>query len=124
MVCLPKKKEGGLGVLNLRTQNEALLLNISTNFSTDQIHLGSISWEKNYNNGDLPQPRKKFLLVERYPKTLEFFHRTSNGKYLRWSNLSLLGRPLVAESPQSSHSRTLLICQRPYNLPQICNGGS
>ena len=54
LVSLPKS-EGGLGVLNLRTQNEALLLKYLHKFfnkvETPWVHL---VWEKYYSNGALP----------------------------------------------------------------------
>jgi len=45
MVCRAKD-EGGLGVLNLATQSEALLLKFSTISSTKQTSLGSLSLGK------------------------------------------------------------------------------
>jgi len=58
-VTLPKS-EGGLGVLNLRTQNEALLLKYLHKFfnkvDTPWVHL---IWEKYYSNGTLPSDQKK-----------------------------------------------------------------
>lgn len=54
MVCLPKK-EGGLGVLNLRTQNEAVLLKYLHKFYTKaDIPWVHLIWEKYYQNGRLP----------------------------------------------------------------------
>lgn len=54
MVCLPKF-EGGLGVLNLRTHNEALLLEyLDKFFNKKDISWVHIVWEKHYNNGKLP----------------------------------------------------------------------
>lgn len=54
MVCLPKS-EGGLGVLNLKGQNEALLLKYLDKF----FNKADIPWvhlvrEKYYSNGKLP----------------------------------------------------------------------
>lgn len=50
MVCVPKK-EGGLGVLNLRTQNEALLLKYLNNFfNRADIPWVHPVWEKHYGN--------------------------------------------------------------------------
>jgi hypothetical protein len=61
MVCLPKE-EGGLGVLNLKTQNEALLLKNLHKFynkvDTPWVHL---VWDKHYHNGKLPSHIKKDL---------------------------------------------------------------
>jgi hypothetical protein len=58
-VCLPKK-EGGLGVLNLRTQNEALLLkNLHKFYNQSDIPWVHLIWEKHYRNGSLPSNIKK-----------------------------------------------------------------
>lgn len=54
MVCLPKT-EGDLGVINLETHNDALLLkNFHKFFNKDDIPLVHLIWEKYYNNGKLP----------------------------------------------------------------------
>ena len=59
LVCLPKK-EGGLGVLNLRTQNEALLLkNLHKFFNRLDLPWVNLVWEKYYTNGSLPSTQKK-----------------------------------------------------------------
>lgn len=59
LVCLPKD-EGGLGVLNLKTHNEALILKnlhkFFNKFDTPWVHL---VWEKHYRNGKLPNHTKK-----------------------------------------------------------------
>jgi hypothetical protein len=54
MVCLPKK-EGGLGVLQLESQNEALLLKfLQKFFNKADIPWASLVWEKYYSSGKLP----------------------------------------------------------------------
>jgi hypothetical protein len=54
MVCLPKS-EGGLGVLQLETHNDALLLKyLHKFFNKAVIHLVHLIWEKHYGNGRLP----------------------------------------------------------------------
>ena len=59
MVCLAKK-EGGLGVLNLRTQNDALLLkHLHKFFNRCDIPWVNLVWELYYSNGSLPSTRKK-----------------------------------------------------------------
>jgi hypothetical protein len=59
LVCLPKD-EGGLGVLNLTTQNEALLLkNLHKFFSKVDTPWVQLVWEKHYQNGKLPSHIKK-----------------------------------------------------------------
>jgi len=49
MVCR-SKEEGGLGVINIRTQNEALLVKHRTNSSTEMTPLGSPWFGKNIMN--------------------------------------------------------------------------
>jgi hypothetical protein len=57
MVCLPK---GGLGVINLRAQNEALLLkNLHKFFNRVDTPWVQLVWEKHYQNGKLPSHIKK-----------------------------------------------------------------
>ena len=53
LVCLPKS-EGGLGVLNLQTQNEALLLKyLHKFFNRQNIPWVNLIWERHYANGSL-----------------------------------------------------------------------
>lgn len=59
IVCIPKK-EGGLGVINLRVQNEALLLkNLHKFYNRLDIPWVHLIWEKLYSNGNLPRWRRK-----------------------------------------------------------------
>jgi hypothetical protein len=54
------KTEGGLGVLDLQTQNEALLLkNLYKFFNRCDIPWVQLVWEKYYSNGRLPNHTKK-----------------------------------------------------------------
>ena len=54
MVCLPQK-EGGLRILDLRKQNEALLMkNLHKFFNRLDIAWVNLVWEKLYPNGKLP----------------------------------------------------------------------
>lgn len=54
------KEEGGLGVLDLKTQNEALLLkNFHKFFNKADIPWVKLIWEKHYNNDKLPSHVKK-----------------------------------------------------------------
>jgi len=54
MVC-KDKKEGGLGVINITTQNEALLIkHLHKFFNRENIPWVSLIWEKHYSNGKLP----------------------------------------------------------------------
>jgi len=59
MVTKPKE-DGGLGVLDLKTQNEALLLkNLHKIFNKADIPWVHLIWEKYYRNGKLPNHIKK-----------------------------------------------------------------
>lgn len=63
MVCTPKE-EGGLGVINLEKQNEALVLkNLDKFFNKKDIPWVSLVWEKHYSNGKLPNLNKERLLL-------------------------------------------------------------
>ena len=54
MICKPKT-EGGLGVLNLKTQNQAYLLkNWQKFFNKPNVPWVSLVWENPYTNGKLP----------------------------------------------------------------------
>jgi hypothetical protein len=53
MLCIPKK-EGGLGVINLRAQNKALLLkNLHKFFNRLDVPWVHLLWEKLYSSGNL-----------------------------------------------------------------------
>lgn len=55
-----EKEEGGLGVLNIKTQNEALLIkHLHKFFNREGVPWVSLVWEKYYNNGKLPRNSKK-----------------------------------------------------------------
>lgn len=59
MVC-KAKEEGGLGVINLELQNQALLLkNLDKFFNKKDIPWVNLVWEKHYRNGKLPGTVKK-----------------------------------------------------------------
>jgi hypothetical protein len=59
MVCLPKE-EGGLGVIDLRVQNEALLLkNLHKFFNKENLPWVNLIWDNYYKNGKLPSATKK-----------------------------------------------------------------
>ena len=59
MVCVPKE-EGGLGVIDLKKHNEALLVkNLDKFFNKKDLPWVSLVWEKHYNNGKLPSATKK-----------------------------------------------------------------
>jgi len=67
LVCLPKS-EGVLGVLNLQTQNEALLLkNLHKFYNRHGIPWVNLIWERHHP-------------MEGYPKAFRFFQRTCHGQ--------------------------------------------
>lgn len=54
LICIPKD-EGGLGVLNLQTQNEALLLkHLDKFFNRNDLPWVNLIWDKHYRDGKLP----------------------------------------------------------------------
>jgi hypothetical protein len=59
MVCR-SKEHGGLGVLNIKTQNEALLLkHLHKFFNREDLTWVSLIWEQYYSSGKLPRNSKK-----------------------------------------------------------------
>jgi len=59
MGCIPKE-DGGLGVIDLEKQNEALLMkNLDKFFNRKDTPWVSLIWEKYYKNGKLPNSTKK-----------------------------------------------------------------
>jgi len=54
------KEEGGLGVLNIKTQNVALLIkHLHKFFNRDDLPWVSLIWEQYYGSGKLPGNSKK-----------------------------------------------------------------
>lgn len=94
MVCL-LKQEGGLGVLNLTTHNESLLLKFIHKFFTRaDIPWVYLVWENYYSNGKLPGQQRKGFFWWRYTvKLLDKFKgiakaTTQNGAtILFWQDL-------------------------------------
>jgi hypothetical protein len=59
MVTKPKLKDG-LGVINLRVQNEALLIkNLHKFFNRQELPWVQLIWTKYYSNGKIPGQTKK-----------------------------------------------------------------
>ena len=86
-----------MGVLNLRTQNEALLLKyLHKFFNRADLPWVQLIWEKYYSNGPLPNTRKKrLILVERHLKIASFLQRLSYGTGERWNHMFILGGSLA-----------------------------
>lgn len=59
LVCLPKQ-QGGLGVININTQNEALLLkSLHKFFSKEDLSWVHLLWDNYYSRGSLPGQHRK-----------------------------------------------------------------
>jgi hypothetical protein len=54
------KKKGGLGIINLRSQNIVLLLKfLDKFFNRHNITWVTLIWNTYYSNGELPQPENE-----------------------------------------------------------------
>jgi hypothetical protein len=71
MVCRARE-EGGLGVLNIKTQNEALLIkHLHKFFNKEDMPWVSLIWECHYSSSNLPgTSKKRIFLVEGCVKTV------------------------------------------------------
>ena len=102
MVCKPKE-EGGLGVLDLQKQNEALLMkNLDKFLNRRDIPWVTMVWEKHYPNGKLSGNtlKKAPFGGGTILKLFETFKSLSKGKCAEWSNLPFLARQLDAAATQ------------------------
>ena len=53
--CCKSKKKGGLGIINLRSQNSALLLkHLDKFYNKKEIPWVKLIWHAHYSNGDIP----------------------------------------------------------------------
>ena len=101
MVCLPKE-EGGLGVINIEKQDEALLLkNRQKFFNRHDTPWAQLVWEKYYKNGKLPSHVKKGLLVESQPKKTFQFQGNYNGRGTTWKQHFILIGQLEHPKPKN-----------------------
>jgi hypothetical protein len=58
--CTRPKRKGGLGIINLRSQNTAMLLKfLDKFFNRHNIPWVSLIWNTYYSNGELPQPKNE-----------------------------------------------------------------
>lgn len=82
MVCT-SKEEGGLGVINLELQNQALLMkNLDKFFNKKDITWVNLVWEKHYKNGRLPGVVRKGSFWWRDTlKLLSNFKKMANGRF-------------------------------------------
>ena len=95
LVRLPKK-EGGLGVLNLETHNDALLLkNLHNFFNRQDIPWVHLIWESYYNDGSLPSSSKRkgsfwwkdILKLIEYFKGMAMIQISDGATCLFWDDL-------------------------------------
>jgi hypothetical protein len=74
LVCTPKK-QGGLGVLDLHTHNEAMLLKFPLKFfSQANIQWVKLVWAKYYNDGKLLTDKRRIPLRSASVRTPHLFH--------------------------------------------------
>jgi hypothetical protein len=97
LLCKPKA-QGGLGVIDLQLQNQALLMkNLDKFFNRRNIPWVNLVWEKNYRNDRLPSHiKKRFILVERHFEAASQVQGISSGDRERWKNLFILARQMAA----------------------------
>ena len=88
------KEEGGLGVLDLKAQNEALMLKILHKFFNKvDIPWVQLIWEKHYRNGKLPDHTKRgsfwwsdnLKLLDKY-KGMASVSASNGSTCLLWDN--------------------------------------
>ena len=101
------KEEGGLGVLDLKTQNEALLLkNFHKFYNRADIPWVHLIWEKYYSNGRLPNHVKKWSfwwkdilkLLDKF-KSMALVSVADGASCLLWNDC-WMGQPLRLTFPE------------------------
>ena len=70
--CSKPKRKGGLGIINLRSQNSVVLLkHLDKFYNRKEIPWAKLVWHAHYSNGDIPHATMdKGSFVEGYPETL------------------------------------------------------
>jgi len=102
MVCIPKV-EGGLGVLDLEKQNQALLMkNLHKFFNKHDIPWVKLIWEKHYSNGKLPSHTRK-------------------GSFWWRDILKLLSHFKTIEAPIVGNGESVLFWTDPWKENPICS---
>lgn len=96
MVCT-LREEGGLGVINLELQNQALLMkNLDKFYNKRDIPWVNLVWEKHYNNGRLPGVVKKGSFWWRDTlKTLPTFKKLASVEIRNGQSCFFLERQVV-----------------------------
>jgi hypothetical protein len=101
------KEDGGLGILDLKTQNEALLLkHLHKIFNRADIPWVHLVWEKHYSNGKLPSHTKKgsfwwrdiLKLLDKF-KGLASVQASDGASCLFWDDC-WVGQPLKLSFPE------------------------
>jgi hypothetical protein len=58
--CTKPKRKGGLGIINLKSQNKALLMkHLDKFYNKKDIHWVKLIWNPHYSNGDVPHASKE-----------------------------------------------------------------
>jgi hypothetical protein len=111
MVCI-SKEEGGLGVLNLRTQNGCLLLkHLGKFFNRVNVPWVQLVWNRYYSDGKLPRLTSNFRGSFRWRdllKLLDPFKGMAMVTIHNGASVGSLGRAGIA----TFFSRAFLILQR------------
>jgi hypothetical protein len=112
LVCVTKP-EGGLGVLDLKKQNEALMLKILDKFFNKRdTPWVSMIWEKHYSNGRMPNHTKNGSFWWRQNLKLLTSFKTSATVQLQSGNACSFWQDNWLQQPMQDQSRVILICSK------------
>jgi uncharacterized protein (UPF0332 family) len=72
-IVTKRKTKGGLGVINLRMQNEVLLLkNLHKFYNKEDLPWMNLIWTNYYRNGQIPSQVKKGVILVEYNEMLRY----------------------------------------------------
>jgi hypothetical protein len=116
LICRTKD-EGGLGIINLETQNQARLMkNLDKFFHKKDIPWVSLVWEKHYRNDRLPgEVKKGSFWWSDVLKLIHKFKESAEVQVKKWENMLVLEGPMVLATTLRTISSSSLICKE-----QIC----